>query len=240
MSRMNELRAVMAQNTADARALAQGAVRDFIEGKEVDLHDVVAALGVLGLTTATLETALALHSELAALKVPSPAELSKLQQEQALAKATLSAEIKRFDSAGVRTMWSEGGGWGTTVSPLIRKSWDAERAARFALDAAVNKVARRDELVEQIAVLIGERPAPKPAPRPQLKVEVNGARVEDGFLRVNRPSKGEVSKRIVRGPDGKLAIEEFVRKNEPEGNPERRPASEICKRFYKGREVPLD
>ncbi len=239
MSRVNELKHLVAQNEADARAVAHGALRAFVENRKVELQDVADALGVLGISPKTLETAVKLHEEMSALKVPTQAALSKLQDEHVAAHRALYAVLDRLRAAGVQAL-EAGSGWGTRVSPLARPAWDKERTAKFALDAAVSALARRDELREQIAQILQEKAEPAPAPRPQFSVSVNGTDMEDGYVRSKRPIGEEKSRRVVRGPDGAPMIEEFQRKAEPEGNPSHRPASEILKRFRGGREVPLE
>lgn len=239
MSRVAELKQLVAQNERMAKAAAQTTVRAFVENNKVDLQNVVEALGVLGMSTKALETACNLRAEMVALKVPTQAELSKLQDEHVAAHRALYEVLDRLRAAGVQAL-EAGGGWSTRVNPLVRPAWDRERTAKFALDAAVSKVARRDELVEQIAELLGEKLEPAPAPRPQFRVEVGGEPLEDGYVRTNRPMSGQKSQRVVRGPDGAPMIQEFERKNEPEGMPNHRPASEIMRRFRDGREVPLE
>lgn len=67
MSRVNELKQFVAQNEAEARAVAHAALRDFVENRKVELQDVADALGVLGISPKTLETAVKLHEEMVAL-----------------------------------------------------------------------------------------------------------------------------------------------------------------------------
>lgn len=210
MNGIDALKQAIAQNDADARAVARATVRDFVERRETDMADVASAMDELGLSVATVETMWSLHGELLALKVPAREEAAKLQEQHATLNCKLDAECARLRKMGVMAI-DRRGGWGACrVSPLVKPLFDQARAAKFALDAAVTALARRDELREQIATLLGENERPV-VQAPEFKVEINGSTSEQGFVRSNR----QTSKRIVRRANGEVEIEEIKRRAAP-------------------------
>lgn len=162
---VSDLRRALADAAAKEARSNRERIRAFIEGRPIEAEEVVAAMKALSMPVEVVEQAARLWRELQGLRMPSSNEVADLQDNFARMSAALKAEIVRLDALGVKALTSTGG-WDTKVHPMARASYDRERAARFALDAAVTVVARADELREQVRILLGEQdPKKEPAPR---------------------------------------------------------------------------
>ena len=223
---VSDLRRALAEAAAKEARTNREKLRTFIEGRPIEAEEVVAAMKALSIPVEVLEQAARLQRELQALRIPSSDEVAELQDNFARTSAALKAEIVRLQAHGVKALTSTGG-FDTQVHPLARPAYDRERAARFALDAAVNAVARADELREQVACLLGEQEQKKAqAPRMVISgaADPNSRTVDSPDTKTRLKVDFVDGKPVLR----RVASNSEVRERRIEGQ-----ADEVVKRFVR-------
>ena len=224
---VNDLRRALAEAAAKEARSNRERIRTLIEGRPIEAEEVVAAMKALSMPVEVVEQAARLWRELQALRIPGNTEVARLQHEHVQANTSMKAEMGRLEKLGVRPMWSNGG-YDTQVSPLLEPAYKKERTAKFALDAAVNTVARADELREQVRVLLGEQ---EPRKAPKAEMVISGA--ADPNSRTVRSPDDDKTRLQVDFIDGKpilrrVASNSEVRERRIEGK-----TDDVVKRFVR-------